>query len=101
MRTLAFRPTVIAVCWAASLLPAGVAISQNAPANDSTADDESRLAGTWRGDSLWVEKGTACHDEIAVYRIAAIPRKRGYLLGILAPAGKAVHAQETPITTNT
>jgi hypothetical protein len=27
-----------------------------------------------------VEKGTSCHDEIAVYRIAAIPGKRGYLM---------------------
>jgi hypothetical protein len=36
--------------------------------------------GTWRGDSVCVEKGTSCHDEIAVYRIAAIPGKRGYLM---------------------
>ncbi len=91
MRIPVFRTTVIAVCSAASLLPAGVAISQNAPANDSTADDESRLAGTWRGDSLCVEKGTACHDEIAVYRIAAIPGKRGYLL---VTGGKVVDGKE-------
>jgi len=80
MRIPVFRTTVIAVCLAASLLPAVVAISQNAPANASTAGDESKLAGTWRGDSLCVEKDTGCHDEIAVFRIAAIPGKRGYLL---------------------
>src|SRR5260370_24485191 len=94
MRIPVFRTTVIAVCLAASLLPAGVATSQTAPANDRTADDESRLAGTWRGDSLWVEKGPACHDEIAVYRIAAIPGKRGYLLVLLVTGGKVVDGKE-------
>ena len=65
MRIPVFRTTVIAICLAASLLPAVVAISQNAPANASTAGDESKLAGAWRGDSLCEEKGNACHDEAA------------------------------------
>ena len=56
--------------------------------------EERKLVGTWRGDSLCVEKGdgdvksplqsrgsqnTACHDEVAVYRITAIPDKPGYV----------------------
>src|SRR5207302_2231036 len=69
---------------AASLIPflvsVAIAIPQNAPASASSTSDESKLAGTWRGDSLCVEKGTACHDEVAVYRIAAIPGKRGLLM---------------------
>jgi hypothetical protein len=38
-----------------------------------------------------VEKGTSCHDEIAVYRIAAIPGKRGYLM---VTGGKVVDGKE-------
>ena len=63
-----------------SLVLAAVAFPQNPPAQGSGGDEESRLPGTWRGDSLSVEKGTSCHDEIAVYRIASIPGKRGYLM---------------------
>lgn len=70
----------LAVCLAASLISAIVAIPQNAPVNSSAPDDESKIGRTWRGDSVCVEKGTSCHDEIAVYRIAAIPGKRGYLM---------------------
>ncbi len=53
--------------------------------------EERKLAGTWRGDSLCVEKGTACHDELAVYRIAALPGKPGYLL---VTGGKVVDGKE-------
>ena len=38
-----------------------------------------------------MEKGTACHDEVAVYRIAAIPGKPGYLL---VTGGKVVDGKE-------
>ena len=80
---------------AASLIPflvsVAVAIPQNAPASASSTSDESKLAGTWRGDSLRVEKGTAYHDEVAVYRIAAIPGKGGYLL---VTGGKVVDGKE-------
>jgi hypothetical protein len=81
----------LAVCLAGSLVFAIVAIPQNAPVNASTTDDESKIAGTWRGDSVCVAKGTSCHDEIAVYRIAAIPGKRGYLS---VTAGKVVDGKE-------
>ena len=53
--------------------------------------EERKVAGTWRGDSLCVEKGTACHDEVAVYRIAAVPGKPGYLL---VTGGKVVDGKE-------
>jgi len=77
---------------AALLAPVVAALPQNAPTSASSAGDESKLAGTWRGDSLCVEKGTSCHDEVAVYRIAAIPGKRGYLL---VTGGKVVDDKET------
>lgn len=81
----------LAVCLAASLVSAIVANPQNAPVNSSAPDDESKTVGTWRGDSLCVEKGTSCHDEIAVYRIAAIPGKRGYLM---VTGAKVVNGRE-------
>src|SRR5260370_36719955 len=81
----------LGICLAGALVPKVLAIPQNSPPNSSSAGEESRLAGTWRGDSLCVEKGTACHDEIAVYRIAAIPGKRGYLL---VTGGKVVDGKE-------
>lgn len=75
----------------ASLVPATVAMPQNAPVNASGTDDESKIAGTRRGDSVCVQKGTSCHDEIAVYRIATIPGKRGSLV---VPGGKIVDGKE-------
>jgi hypothetical protein len=91
MRTPISRTAVIAVCLAASLVCAIVANPQNDPLNSSGTDDESRIEGTWRGDSVCVEKGTSCHDEIAVYRIATIPGKRGYLM---VTGGKVVDGKE-------
>jgi hypothetical protein len=41
-------------------------------------EEESRLAGNWRGDSICVADRTACHDEKVVYRIAKIPCKPGH-----------------------
>ena len=80
---------------------------QAPPLQKARSDGEERkLAGTWRGDSLCVEKGdgdvksplqslgwrnTACHDEVAVYRIAAIPGKPGYLM---VSGGKVVDGKE-------
>jgi len=87
MRMPLFGIVAITVSLSASLLSAVVAIPQSA----SITSDESKLAGTWRGDSLCVEKGTACHDEVAVYRIAAIPGKRGYFT---VTGGKVVDGKE-------
>jgi hypothetical protein len=81
----------LAVGLAASLVSANAAIPQGAPPNSSATDDESEIGGTWRGDSVCVEKGTSCHDEIAVYRIAVIPGKRGYFM---VTGGKVVDRKE-------
>jgi hypothetical protein len=55
------------------------------------ADDESSIVGIWRGDSICVEKNTACHDEVAVYRISAIPGKHGR---VYVSGGKVVDGKE-------
>jgi hypothetical protein len=91
MKIRLLRGTAFRISLAAALVPGVFAMGQNPPANSSSVGSERKLAGTWRGDSLCVEKGTACHDEAAVYRIAAIAGKPGYLL---VSGGKVVDGKE-------
>jgi hypothetical protein len=86
-----FQATTVGVFLAAALRSSVFAMPQSPPASGSSAGEERKLAGTWRGDSLCVEKGTACHDEVAVYRIAAVPGKPGYLS---VSGGKVVDGKE-------
>jgi hypothetical protein len=55
------------------------------------ADDESSIAGIWRGDSICVQKNTACRDEVAVYRVSTILGKHGY---VYVSGGKVVDGKE-------
>jgi len=91
LRIQFFRVVAIVFSVSVSFVPVAVAIPQNAPAGASRAGEERKLEGTWRGDSLCVEKGAACHDEVAVYRIATMPGKRGYLM---VAGGKVVDGKE-------
>ena len=91
MRIQFFRVVAIVFSVSVSFVPVAVAIPQNAPASASRAGEERKLEGTWRGDSLCVEKGAACHDEVAVYRLATMPGKRGYLM---VTGGKVVDGKE-------
>ena len=54
-------------------------------------DDESSVAGVWRGNSICVPRNTACQDEVAVYRVSAIPGKHG---SVYVSGGKAVDGKE-------
>ena len=85
------RATVLGISLAAALVSGVLAKPQNPALNSSSSGEEQKLAGTWRGDSLCVEKGTACHDEVAVYRIAAIAGKPGTLM---VSGGKVVDGKE-------
>ena len=85
------RVVALAVCLAASLVSAIAAIPQNAQGSSSATDDESKIEGTWRGDSVCIQKGTSCHDEIAVYRISAIPGTHGHFM---VSGGKVVDGRE-------
>jgi hypothetical protein len=104
MKIRFLQATALAISLAGALVPGVFAMPQNAPANSASGGEERKLVGTWRGDSLCVEKGdgdvksplqrsqnTACHDEIAVYRIAAIPGKPGTLM---VSGGKVVDGKE-------
>lgn len=37
------------------------------------ADDRAKLAGNWSGDSICLDRQSACHDEKVVYRISLYP----------------------------
>jgi hypothetical protein len=37
------------------------------------ADDGVKLAGNWSGDSICLDRQSACHDEKVIYRIALYP----------------------------
>jgi len=91
MRIRFFEGSALGILLAAMLVPGVLAMPQNPAASSSSGGEERKLAGTWRGDSLCVEKGTACHDEVAVYRLAAIPGKPGYLM---VTGGKVVDGKE-------
>jgi hypothetical protein len=54
-------------------------------------DDESSIVGIWRGDSICVQRNTACHDEVAVYRVSAIPGTLGH---VYVSGGKMVNEKE-------
>lgn len=91
MKTRFLRATALGISLAGALVPGVFAMPQNAGANSSRGGEEGKLAGTWRGESLCVEKGTACHDEVAVYRVAEIPGKPGYLM---VSGGKVADGKE-------
>lgn len=91
MKIALARVVALAVCLAASLVSAIAVIPQNAQGSSSATDDESKIEGTWRGDSACIQKGTSCHDEIAVYRISAIPGRHGHFM---VSGGKVVEGRE-------
>jgi hypothetical protein len=54
-------------------------------------DDESSVVGVWRGNSICIPRNTACHDEVAVYRVSAIQGKHGH---VHVSGGKMVDGKE-------
>lgn len=60
-------------------------------AQEGKPEVASKITGTWRGESLCVDKNSGCHDEIAVYRIATIAGKTDALL---VSGGKMVDGKE-------
>jgi hypothetical protein len=90
MHTSSWGALAASVAFATGALSASV-FTVGALAQSGRNDDGARVAGTWRGESICVEKGTACRDEIAVYRIATIPGKPGALM---VTGGKMVDGNE-------
>ena len=54
------------------LVGGGRLAAQNTGSNTEIQDVRSRIAGVWRGRSVCVEKKSACHDEINVYRFSKL-----------------------------
>ena len=54
-------------------------------------ENESSVIGVWRGNSICVPRNTACRDEVAVYRVSAVPGKHGY---VYVSGGKVIDGKE-------
>jgi hypothetical protein len=61
--------------------------NQSKPATDS----QSPIVGVWRGNSTCMVKDSPCHDEVNVYRIAAVTGKPGWVTVV---GGKIVNGKE-------
>jgi hypothetical protein len=57
----------------------------------SVEDVRSRIAGTWRGNSVCVVKNSPCHDEVNVYRFSEAAGKPNIFS---VTAGKVVDGRE-------
>ena len=69
---------------AASLVPllTLVSFAQSPSANIARDGSQSRITGTWRGNSECTVKNSPCHDEINVYRFSEIKEKPGWITGV-------------------
>ncbi len=65
--------------------------AQNTGSNTETEDVRSRIVGVWRGRSVCVDKKSACHDEINVYRFSRLEERRNEFSGT---ASKVVDGKE-------
>jgi hypothetical protein len=65
--------------------------AQNTGSNTASQDVRSRIVGVWRGRSVCVDKKSACHDEINVYRFS---RLEGRPSEFSATASKVVDGKE-------
>ena len=50
-------------------------MGQDAGSHAGQTDVRSTIIGVWRGHSVCTDKNSACHDEVNVYRFAAISGK--------------------------
>lgn len=66
------KPATFIVLLFGALLPACKA---------QIAEVQSRIAGTWRGNSECVVKNSACRDEVNVYRFSEISGRLGWFSG--------------------
>jgi hypothetical protein len=63
------RATIAMVIAAMCAVIVGAGATRGALA----ADDRAKLAGNWPGDSICLDRQSACHEEKVVYRIALYP----------------------------
>jgi hypothetical protein len=64
---------------------------QNPSSTAGSADADSRIAGTWRGNSVCMVKNSPCHDEVNVYHFSKLAGKPS---SFSATASKIVDAKE-------
>ena len=54
-----------------------IALGQGTGTRVTEEDVDSRIVGTWRGNSVCLVKGSACHDEQNVYRFSKLAGRSG------------------------
>ena len=64
---------------------------QTPPSNVQTEDVQTTIVGVWRGHSVCTDKNSACHEEINVYRFAAISGRSNWFT---VTASKVVDGKE-------
>lgn len=64
---------------------------QNAPANVQAEDVQTTIVGVWRGHSVCTDKNSTCHDEVNIYRFAAISGRPNWFA---VTASKVVDGKE-------
>jgi hypothetical protein len=72
MRTA--RKAMLALWFVATAVGACLGQSANPKA---VGDVDVQIAGTWRGNSVCLVKGSACHDEVNVYRFSKLAGRSG------------------------
>jgi hypothetical protein len=66
-------------------------LAQGAGTKAGGEDVDSTIAGTWRGSSTCLVKGSACRDEVNVYRFSRLVERHGVFSVI---ASKVVEGKE-------
>lgn len=82
--------------WSLALLVATVTssvvcLAQEGGSKAPSPDLRAMIAGTWRGNSVCLDRASPCHDEVNVYRFAKIAGKP-YIF--LVTASKVVDGKE-------
>ena len=74
-----------------------VAVNAQASAQSGApGDEQSQIAGVWRGNSVCTVKNSPCHDEVNVYHISEIAGRPGWFF---VSADKIVNGREVVMGT--
>jgi hypothetical protein len=57
------------------VLLVAVGVGRGSGAHRAAEEASTSIAGTWRGHSVCLVKGSPCHDEVNVYRFSKLPGK--------------------------
>src|SRR5215469_6259102 len=81
---------------AGTLLIAAVFVVQTTVGKTQIVRVQSRISGTWRGNSECAVKNSPCHDETNVYRFSEVAAQPGWFSGT---GSKVVNGKEVSMGT--